>query len=535
MKKRNMLAGILTTLLMSSLIAGCSKENKPLNIIDDNFRTYYEVFVYSYYDSDGDGIGDLKGLTSKLDYINDNNPETDTDLGCNGLWLMPIMPSPSYHKYDVTNYYDIDPQYGTMEDFDSFIEACHERGINVVLDLVMNHTSSEHPWFKECYSYLQNLPEGKEPDINECPYLEYYHFVKTDEARGKGYCVVSGTQYSYEAPFGYHMPDLNLYNENVRKEFEDITDFWIAKGVDGFRLDAAKEYVSGDVNSNVEILKWYNDYCKSVKDDFYLVAEVWSSASTIAEYYESGIDSIFNYAYGASEGKINVQVRKTGQDTVGESFTNTLVSTQEMFRESNPDYIDASFINNHDNARAAGYVIYNEDRVKLLGGINLMMYGSSFIYYGEELGMKGSGLKDENYRAPMYWSKSKSDGMTKGPDGMEAQENIFAAADKQIKSGDSIFNYYRKAVRLRNENPEIARGTISAVDVGNAKISATKRTYNGNSVYVLINLAGEKVNITLPEDCKISELRGYLSTNGKKATLKGNAVTIPENGIVILK
>ena len=112
-------------------------------IIDDNYRTWYEVFVYSFFDSDGDGIGDLNGLTEKLDYINDGDPATDTDLGCNGIWLMPVMPSTTYHKYDVTDYCDIDPEYGTMDDFKNLIAACHERGINVIIDLVMNHTSSQ--------------------------------------------------------------------------------------------------------------------------------------------------------------------------------------------------------------------------------------------------------------------------------------------------------------------------------------------------------------------------------------------------------
>lgn len=124
-------------------------------IIDDNYRTWYEVFVYSFFDSDGDGIGDLNGLTEKLDYINDGDPATDTDLGCNGIWLMPVMPSTTYHKYDVTDYCDIDPEYGTMDDFKNLIAACHERGINVIIDLVMNHTSSQHEWFKTAADYLK--------------------------------------------------------------------------------------------------------------------------------------------------------------------------------------------------------------------------------------------------------------------------------------------------------------------------------------------------------------------------------------------
>ena len=135
-------AGVTALSLMQQVNTGDEQ------IVDDNYRTWYEVFVYSFFDSDGDGIGDLKGLTEKLDYINDGDPSTDTDLGCNGIWLMPVMPSTTYHKYDVTDYLDIDPEYGTMDDFKNLVAACHDRGINVIIDLVMNHTSSQHEWFK---------------------------------------------------------------------------------------------------------------------------------------------------------------------------------------------------------------------------------------------------------------------------------------------------------------------------------------------------------------------------------------------------
>lgn len=145
--------------------------------MEDNYRTYYEVFVYSFFDGNGDGIGDLKGLIDKLDYINDGDPQTTSDLGCNGIWLMPIMPSPSYHKYDVTDYCEIDPAYGTMEDFETLIAECDKRGIKVIIDFVINHSSSEHPWFKEACSYLAALGDG-EPSLEECPYVDYYHFTK---------------------------------------------------------------------------------------------------------------------------------------------------------------------------------------------------------------------------------------------------------------------------------------------------------------------------------------------------------------------
>ena len=189
---------LTAAVLTVTMLMGCQKENSTEVAVDNTNRTYYEVFVYSFYDSDGDGIGDLKGLTEKLDYINDGKASTDTDLGCNGLWLMPIMPSTTYHKYDVTDYKDIDPEYGTLEDFQALVDACHERGINVIIDLVMNHSSSKHPWFQEACEYMQSLGEGEEPDATVCPYVDYYNFTK--EKKG-GYVQIPDTDWYYEAQF----------------------------------------------------------------------------------------------------------------------------------------------------------------------------------------------------------------------------------------------------------------------------------------------------------------------------------------------
>ena len=252
------------------------------NVPDDNYRTYYEVFVYSFYDSDGDGIGDLKGVTEKLDYINDGDSTTDTDLGCNGIWLMPIMPSTTYHKYDVTDYEDIDPEYGTLDDFKTLIDACHERGINVIIDLVMNHTSSGHEWFQTAYKYLQNLPQGTEPDASECPYVDYYNFSREKK---NGYYPVEGTDWYYEGQFWSEMPDLNWDNEAVKTEFEQIVQYWLNLGVDGFRLDAVKEFYSGADEKNIAVLTWFNNMVKAKKEDAYLVGEAWSASNIYSNYF----------------------------------------------------------------------------------------------------------------------------------------------------------------------------------------------------------------------------------------------------------
>ena len=206
---------------------------------DDSFN-WYEVFVYSYQDSNGDGIGDLNGLRNRLDYIE--------EMGYDGLWLMPIMPSPSYHKYDVMDYKAIDPQYGTLEDMRALVQACHERGIRIIIDLPVNHTSLRHPWFLNAAESLQKRQE-------DSPYIDYYHFSKDPGAKS---VQLNGTKWYYEEQFsGGGMPDLNLDNAAVRNEIQDIMTFWLSDvGVDGFRLDAVTSFYTGDTSRNVAFLNW---------------------------------------------------------------------------------------------------------------------------------------------------------------------------------------------------------------------------------------------------------------------------------------
>ena len=260
-------------LFVNCNIAG-SSATPELNIVDDNYRNYYEVFVYSFCDSDGDKIGDLNGVTQKLDYIQ--------DMGFNGIWLMPIMPSTTYHKYDVTDYCAIDKDYGTLDDFKTLVEECHKRDIRLIIDFVMNHTSSEHEWFTKACDYLRTLKEGEDANAEDCKYVDYYHFSK-EQVDGTYYKVV-GSEYYYEGSFWEEMPDLNMMNSDVRAEFEKISKFWIDLGVDGFRMDAAMHYEEGSTEKNSEILNWLYTYCTSLKPDFYMVSEVWANKSTIADY-----------------------------------------------------------------------------------------------------------------------------------------------------------------------------------------------------------------------------------------------------------
>ncbi len=554
-KVKRLLALLLATMMAMSMVA-CSKnetkepedvvdEKEPTpeeyygvanwaaeeNVIDDNYRNYYHIFVYSFADSNGDGIGDLEGITNKLDYIE--------ELGYNGIWLSPIHQSTTYHKYDVVDYYSIDSEYGTMDDFDKFMEECNKRGIKVILDLVFNHTSTKHEWFQEATKYLKNLEEGQEPDATECPYVEYYNFCKTSETKSSVYYKVGSSEYSYEGQFWDQMPDLNLGSEAVRKEIEDIAKFWIDKGVGGFRLDAAKEFYTGNVSMNVEVLKWFSDYIESVDEDLYLVAEVWDSFNTIVRYYESGITSIFDYAYGDVSGYLIKNLNLAGNGEAGKNLAEKFVMTQDAYLEANPDMINAPFVSNHDCGRIAGYVQRKEEKAKMAAALNLFMSGSSFTYYGEEIGMIGSG-RDENKRAPMFWSVyAGAAGMCTGPVDMDddvTQE--FESVEEQKDDIYSIYWYYRNALHIKNVYPEIARGTVAVMDkIEDGNVCAISKTYDGETIYLLFNLNSEAATVTVSKSDYAYEtgLVASLAVDENKVTMEGETVTLPAFGVAVIK
>lgn len=492
--------------------------------VDDNYRTWYEVFVYSFCDSDGDGIGDLKGLTSRLDYL--------TELGVNGIWLMPIHPSVSYHKYDVSEYFAIDPQYGTMEDFEELMAECDKRDIHVILDLVLNHTGSEHPWFREAYAYMQSLPAEAEPDVEECPYADYYFFDRNPAATY--YYDVEGTDWKYEGKFWSGMPDLNLENASLREEIRGIMKFWLDKGVAGFRLDAAKEFYSGYTAKNVEVLSFLQNTLKELKPDGYMVAEVWEGFTTIANYYESGITSIFNFPFGDGSGKIPAVLRGIGQESVVTSFATALEKADIAYRASNPDYIDAPFLSNHDTGRIYGFCSGDENKIKLAGAMNLFMSGSAFVYYGEEIGMPGSG-NDPSKRAPFVWNESRNDGTTNPPPECELPgEYPYGSLELQREDASSIYNYYRQAIAIRQALPVISHGKTTAETALNVGcISAFRKTWGEETALVLMNISTEDERIDLSGYTDFT-LAAKLSANGGAIYMDGTTLTLPAYGVVVL-
>ena len=539
-----------------------AEEPQPLRVIDDKYRTTYEIFVYSFADSNSDGIGDLQGVIKNLDYINDGDDESDLDLGCNAIWLMPISPSPSYHKYDITDYKNIDPEYGSIDDFDDLVAECHKRDIDVYLDLVINHTSSEHPWFQKAADYLKEHTdptqimdeEGAftEEALEECPYLEYYNF---GTEASDGYERLNGTEWYYEARFWSGMPDLNLDSDKVFEEIEGITKFWSVRGVDGYRLDAVTSYFTKDIEKNTQFLTRLNTMIKSQNPKAYIVGEAWTSESEYAEYYKSGIDSFFAFNYANAEGMI-ARLAKSKLDAA--SFADALSSSEKLLGASNPDYVDAPFYTNHDMARSAGYYTGKgaDNSIKFAGGLNLLMGGNAFIYYGEELGMRGSG-KDENKRAPMYWVNEAGSGtlydklsafMCDGPKDMDKITMSNPPYYVQKDDEYSIYNYYNNAIRMRNTFPVIARGTTTPVpEIEKERLgvfiravpvdTVDKETFGPNSVLVVFNNSSEEITVDLGRSAAAvdyNKIVYQLNTSAKVSAIDRTELTVAPFGIVIL-
>ena len=490
---------------------------------DDNYRTFYEIFVYSFCDSDGDGIGDLQGVISKLDYLE--------QLGINGIWFMPIHPSQSYHKYDVRDYYEIDPQYGTMADFEALMAECQKRDIHVITDLVLNHTGNDHVWFTTACEYLKDLPAGAEPSAEECKYVDYYSFAREP---GNGWHAIEGSEWYYEGMFSPHMPDLRLENENVRSDIKDIMQFWFDKGVSGFRLDAAKEFYSGSVTRNVEVLNWIQTTAVELKEDAYLVAEVWEDFGAITRYYESQITSIFNFAFGNTGGKLMQVLRAAGNPGTVSTFATALEKADSAYLGANPDYIDAPFLSNHDVGRIAGFCGYDPMKTKLAGAMNLFMSGSAFIYYGEEIGMPGSG-NDPSKRAPFFWNDARDNGTTNPPPECELPEEYpFGSLEAQMGDDNSLWNYYRQVVAIRQAIPAISHGRTTcetALNVG--CVSAFRKNWNEEQAIVLMNIdtVAAAVDLSAYADWTVA---ATLSADGSEIVQSGTSLELPAFGTAVL-
>jgi alpha-amylase len=503
------------------LLAGC----EPGTASKEPTNAYYEIFVRSFADSNGDGIGDLNGITEKLDYLD--------KLGIDGIWLMPIQPSPSYHGYDVSDYYRINPDYGTLDDLKRLIGEAHKRGISIIMDLVVNHTSVEHPWF---------IDSAKGSDSK---YRSWYTWGSThdggaspsDSAAGAlAWHPLNGDDYL--GIFWEGMPDLNFDNPDVRQEMIAVGQYWLKQGLDGFRLDAAK-HIFGDFNStiNAPVIKkknqeWWQEFRRglnAVKPDAYLVGEVWDSAAVIAPYLDNALDSAFNFDLAAK--LIGSADTEKAQDI---GFT--LSRVYEFFsKSSGGKFVDATFLSNHDQTRVMTALQGNEDHARMAAAMLLTLPGKAFIYYGEELGMTGT-KPDERIREPFPWAIQTGSPSETTWEAAQNRGDGKVSVEAEDETPRSLLNHYRMLLSWRAAEPALRGGTIASYETGNSSIVSYVRTADNQSLLVLHNLSGKsqtlKLQASKAHPIAFSKL-ALVTNDGAK--LNGSALVVPPYTTVVLK
>ncbi len=522
---------MLTLLLVLHLFAGgFAEEGTAGNTAGEegnNSRVFYEIFVGSFSDSDGDGIGDLRGIINRMDYLNDGNPASGKSLGIEGIWLTPIFRSPSYHKYDAIDYYTIDPVFGTLEDLQELIRICHARDVKLILDLALNHTSRDSLWYRRFVnSHVLHNPSG--------PCYDYYTWLPYGAAppAGRSFMKVPSTDIQVEANFSTSMPELNFDSPEVRQAALDAGRYWLEMGVDGFRFDAAKYIYLGEHDKNADFWAWYIGELKKINPEIYTVAEVWDGEGIINRYLPA-VDC-FHFATSQAEGLI-AETAKGGDVN---RYAAALESYQRTIQAIRPSARNVLFISNHDMDRAAGYLTMASGRMAAAASLYILSPGSPFIYYGEEIGLRGSrggAATDANRRLAMLWGDGDS---VRDPAGSTYDKQTPYAVTDLEKMPGSLLNYYRKLIRLRRENPEIARGELKALRFPDTKAGGYLCTWNGAAVGVFHNTTAKTVRLDLnaATDRELTEIAGWLSTDPEDggADLKERILTLgPQTSAVL--
>lgn len=443
----------------------------------------YEVFVRSFQDSDGDGVGDLRGLTRRLDYINDGDPDTRTDLGAGCIWLMPISQSTSYHGYDVTNYYHVERDYGTEADYRAFIDAAHARGIRVLYDLVLNHTSSEHPYFRDA---------AMDP---ESPYRDWYVWADAPrEMPGWQAPTWHANPFDDQYYFGlfwHGMPDLNLANPEVTAEAKRIARYWLEEmEMDGLRLDAiAHLFERGGqwrhAPANHPWLAGLGAYIRELDPTAFTVGEVYDEdLDGVLPYYPDQLDSYFMF----ETANAMIEAARDGSKA-------HLVAAVERMQREIPDGRYSTLLRNHDQTRTMTELGGDFARARVAATLLLTLPGNPFVYYGEEIGMTGDKSRgDPRLRTPMHWSVEPGVGFTNGTPWEPLPPDSFTASVEVLdRESGSLLNRYRRLIPLRRSTPALARGDFVNLETDSDHLLAFLRRTAGQSVLVVVNLGPDTV------------------------------------------
>ena len=488
----------------------------------------YEIFVRSFYDANGDGTGDLKGVEAKLPYL--------SSLGIKTLWLMPIHPSPTYHGYDVTNYYNVASDLGTLDDFDALVAKAEEYHIDIMLDMVFNHCSYSNPYFTQSYNDFKNNYTGEGSKID--------WFTWSTSAGGAcNHRYGSDSEAWYEARFDGSMPDFNFDCQEVRDEIENIMKFWIVDHhVKGFRLDAVLYYYYQDTDRNNEVLTWLEDTAHKYDPNFYMVGECWQSATVVNSYHKSKIDSLFRFE-GSYEGSLNIMNVAKGRSK-SSKFIDEVVTNVNAIKTNNPNAYPSYFMSNHDMNRSA-HAFVNENQAKAAASLLAFLPGTSFMYYGEEIGMLGKRItspddySDVRRRLPMVWSETDKTGECAFPEknrqDLNDNEQVTKGADDRLKENFSVIKHYQKVVNIRNKYSFIktarVQSLISELNTEFTNVMAYK-LFDGNDYIIVVhNFNEQNVQVTV----KGSEILDTINTSHQIPTYQNNTLTIGAYSTVIIK
>ncbi len=496
-------------------------------VCEDNSRVFYEIFVGSFSDSNGDGTGDLRGILNRMDYLNDGRPDSGRSLGIEGIWLTPVFRSPSYHKYDVEDYYTVDPDFGTLEDLRELFALCRERNVKVILDLPINHTSARCEWFRRFCEAHRSGDAGN-------AYYDFYSWVPEGSGtEGRVFQPIPGCSDLYECNFTGDMPELNFDSAFVRETLLDVARFWLEQGADGFRFDAAKYIYLGENQRSVDFWSWYIGEIRKIKSDVYTVSEVWDGEGIINQYTAAG--DCFNFTLS----QVNGLIAETAKAGDVNRFTAYMDRYLDSIREAREGARSVLFISNHDMDRCAGYLTVASGQMKTAANLYILSPGSPFIYYGEEIGLRGSrggANTDANRRLAMFWG----DGDTvQDPAGSNYDKSKFSSVADREKSKGSILWHYRKLIAIRNAYPEIARGDYTALKFKDTKLGGFLCALDGSTIGVFHNTTEKTLTVDLAEATEqaFTEIAAMIAVDpfDNLATLEGTVLTLGPQTSAVLK
>lgn len=508
----------------SSSTTGGGGEKIP-DSIDDNYRTLYQIYVRSFADSDGDGTGDIRGIIETFDYLNDGDISSGDDLGVQAIWLTPIFHGNSAHKYDAIDFYAIDPEFGTLDDLKELIALCDERNVKLILDLALNHTSTSNNWFKEFKKAHQNGDTSN----------KYYNFYSWYSSKlNEGYVKVSGQNLWYECWFdtqGGSMPELNYDNPAVRNEMLNVAKYWMDLGIDGFRFDAVKYIYYNDHVKSPAFYEWYCGELRKEYPDIYLIGECWDNESNILKYYDA-----MNCFYFPMAGNSTIASASKGTGAIS-TFASNVENAQKKILSANSNGMLSLFLSNHDQDRSAGFIA-NDNQRKMAASLYLLTPGTPVIYYGEEIGLRGSGdsPEDANRRLPYKWGDVWTCEIPRHASyTIDLWDNT---ADDQRKDEDSLLMHYTKVLSIRHSYPAIARGNYKAIYTGKSTFGGFLVTYGEDKLIILHNTsASETVTIDLKT---LDALKGFTSfeigdyVGVSDASIDGTTLTLGPQTTVIL-